>query len=353
MSQSLDQHNERALRFAQGEEPAVAGRVIFVPVNLLDPNPEQYRKDTDASDIEDLAGNIEQHGLHVPICVVNTDNGRYQVVYGHRRMEAFKLLLKRATNDEERDKWKAIKAIEDPTATTAKLKRTKAINENLQRADPHDVDTGLALLKHVTEENWTTEQIATYYSIPVVQVRRYLTVARAPSFIQDAIAHGLMMPVLNDDGTTQTTPQGRPRQIHTPKLDKTAGLEIIKLYQSWAKPDLSKKFDDPKAADAAAQKASDKAQKRVTALLERALTQSWGFRKIQTYVNAAIHGLDGTDTATPARPTAKIQPQPWKDSDKQLVIHKDRLAEITEEQREALQKLLTGLLEALKPRDQR
>jgi ParB family chromosome partitioning protein len=62
-----------------------------IDLGLLDDNPFNSRLNYDYREIELLAQSISEHGLLSPIKVRKKAN-RYQVVFGHRRVRAMKLL---------------------------------------------------------------------------------------------------------------------------------------------------------------------------------------------------------------------------------------------------------------------
>ena len=71
--------------------PVVSGQVQFIPLDLLDVNPNNPRKTFDAAALEDLAGSIREVGITNPLLVRPTPLAeglvemRYEIVAGHRR----------------------------------------------------------------------------------------------------------------------------------------------------------------------------------------------------------------------------------------------------------------------------
>lgn len=58
----------------------------IIPVNLIEPNPEQPR--TNMGNLEELTSSIREKGVLEPILVRTTKPGRYQIVSGERRYRA-------------------------------------------------------------------------------------------------------------------------------------------------------------------------------------------------------------------------------------------------------------------------
>lgn len=59
-----------------------------LPIQKLEPNPEQPRTEFDPVALEELAGSIRAHGLLQPITVRPMEGGYYQIIAGERRWRA-------------------------------------------------------------------------------------------------------------------------------------------------------------------------------------------------------------------------------------------------------------------------
>ncbi len=66
------------------------GRVVFVAVHQIHPNPAQPRKVFDQQGLEELAASIAQYGILQPLSLRRV-GGSYQLVAGERRLRAAKL----------------------------------------------------------------------------------------------------------------------------------------------------------------------------------------------------------------------------------------------------------------------
>jgi ParB family chromosome partitioning protein len=73
--------------------PTPAPGLVLLTPDEVRPSPDNPRRTLDG--IEDLAASIAQVGLLQPITVQRTDDGHYEIVTGHRRFAAMKLLCKR------------------------------------------------------------------------------------------------------------------------------------------------------------------------------------------------------------------------------------------------------------------
>ncbi len=112
--------------------------ILEIPVQLLEPNLYNTRY-SDPENIEELAASMKAQGQLEAIGVRPhpTKQGFYQVIYGHRRLQAVKLLH-----------WNTIRAelkeIDDKTMLQM------AVVENLQRQDVSDYEKGL-LFRNLSE----------------------------------------------------------------------------------------------------------------------------------------------------------------------------------------------------------
>ena len=67
-----------------------SGRVAFVPIDRIRPNPAQPRKVFDRQGLEELAASIAQYGVIQPLSVRRQADG-YELVAGERRLRASRL----------------------------------------------------------------------------------------------------------------------------------------------------------------------------------------------------------------------------------------------------------------------
>lgn len=67
---------------------------IEIELSKLIQNPFQPRIEMDANELSELVQSIEKNGLLQPILVTTNENGKYIILAGHRRAEAFKILGK-------------------------------------------------------------------------------------------------------------------------------------------------------------------------------------------------------------------------------------------------------------------
>ena len=66
------------------------GRVLFLPVEAISPNPEQPRRHFETAQLEELAASIRELGVLQPLSV-RRQNGTWELIAGERRLRAAKL----------------------------------------------------------------------------------------------------------------------------------------------------------------------------------------------------------------------------------------------------------------------
>lgn len=137
---------------------SVVSDVSDIDVSNIVINPHQPRLEIAAVELQELAESIRLHGLIQPIAVARTDSG-YQLISGHRRLEAHKVL--------GRDTVRAniIDADEDDLAVLALI-------ENVQRSDLHPLEVALAISKEPFL-SMKDEEIAGVLGYSVTKLRNF------------------------------------------------------------------------------------------------------------------------------------------------------------------------------------
>lgn len=132
--------------FRKKEGLFTTGKVLFLPVDSLRPNPNQPRTQFAADGLEELALSIQEHGILQPLSVRRCQEG-YELVSGERRLRAAKLAgLKEVP---------CIAVDVDETASSL-----LALVENLQRRDLDFLEEALALDKLIAAYHLSQEEAA-------------------------------------------------------------------------------------------------------------------------------------------------------------------------------------------------
>jgi ParB family chromosome partitioning protein len=155
---------------AQGSGPAPE-----LPVDLIDPNPEQPRRVFDAEQLERLADSIRQHGVLQPV-VVRRVGTRYQLVVGERRW--------RATQQA------GLSTIPAVVADVDEQDRLElALIENVQRHDLNPIELAHAFLA-LSEGGTTQEEIGRRVSLDRSTIANHLRLLELPRELQADVESG-------------------------------------------------------------------------------------------------------------------------------------------------------------------
>lgn len=128
-------------------ENDAAQAVTTLPLQRIEPNPNQPRKRFDEVELQALADSIAQHGLLQPLAVRDMDNGYYQIIAGERRWRACRL----AGLSEV-----PVTVVEADDRTVMEL----ALVENLQREDLNPMEEAEGYRVLLEEYGLTQEQAA-------------------------------------------------------------------------------------------------------------------------------------------------------------------------------------------------
>ncbi|MFT5798322.1 MAG: ParB family chromosome partitioning protein [Candidatus Azotimanducaceae bacterium] len=133
---------------AETKESATAGNSDRrVPIEQVEPNPEQPRKRFEQGDLDDLAASIKEKGVIQPLIVRVLDNGRFQIVAGERRWRAAQM-----ANLHELPV--VIRQFSDAEVLEV------AIIENIQRADLNPMEEALGYRQLMDRFGHTQEKMA-------------------------------------------------------------------------------------------------------------------------------------------------------------------------------------------------
>lgn len=131
---------------------ATSTEVIQVSIHDIDPCPYQPRKLMNKQALSDLSENIKENGILQPLTATKLENGRYQLIAGHRRLLA-------ATKAE-------LKTV--PVIVLNKSEEDIAVLsviENLQREDLNFFEQALAIQSLMTNLNLTQTEVGKKLSI--------------------------------------------------------------------------------------------------------------------------------------------------------------------------------------------
>lgn len=122
------------------------GRVLFLPMRAIHPNPKQPRSRFDPAELAELADSIREHGILQPLSVRRVGNA-YELIAGERRLRAAQMaglteipcILMNMTDEES---------------------GLAAMVENLQRRDLDYIEVACGISRLMREWSMSQEQIA-------------------------------------------------------------------------------------------------------------------------------------------------------------------------------------------------
>ena len=149
--------------------------VRIVPLDKIEPNPEQPRLAFNEESLHELAASVKEHGILQPILVRPLDAGRYQLIAGERRWRASKLA--------GLDSIPAlIEDIDDDTALEI------AIIENLQREDISPLDEAAMYDRMVHEHGYSIRKLADKLGKDKGYLENRLRLADAPQEVRELVS---------------------------------------------------------------------------------------------------------------------------------------------------------------------
>ncbi|WP_348550649.1 ParB/RepB/Spo0J family partition protein [Acidithiobacillus sp.] len=155
----------------------------FLPLDAIEPDPDQPRRISGMSDgddphgLEELAGSILAHGVIQPITVRSLGGGRYRIVTGERRWRAAKIALQSGTPCERKgyDLTRIPAVLVAPESEHDRLEMQMV--ENLAREDMSPLDTARALQKLMEETKMSGRELARRLGKSEGWIRQILNVA--------------------------------------------------------------------------------------------------------------------------------------------------------------------------------
>ena len=163
-----------------GQPLAQRGGEVRLPVEKLQPNPNQPRRDFRPESLQDLAQSLRQKGVIQPLIVrpvPGTD--RYEIVAGERRWRA-------AQQAQLHDVPVLIRSLDDTEVLEV------AIIENIQRADLNPVEEALGYRQLMDRFGHTQEKLAEALSKSRSHIANLLRLLNLPEDVQALLRQGAL-----------------------------------------------------------------------------------------------------------------------------------------------------------------
>ncbi len=156
--------------------PAPASDKV-VPIEFVNRNPNNPRRQFDETELQDLSRSIAQHGIVQPVVVRPTGEGRYEIIAGERRWRA-------AQRSGLAEIPVIIRDVDDRTALEI------AIVENVQRTDLNPLDEALGYDQLIAEHGYTQNDLGDIIGKSRSHVANSLRLLKLPESVRDMLALG-------------------------------------------------------------------------------------------------------------------------------------------------------------------
>jgi ParB/RepB/Spo0J family partition protein len=158
--------------------PEAVGRSVgvrVIPVDRIEPNPDQPRMVFDEEALHELAASIREHGVLQPILVRPLGENRYQLIAGERRW--------RASREAGHTTIPAlVEEIDDDTALEI------SIIENLQREDLNPLEEAAMYERMVHEHGYSIRKLADKLGKDKGYLENRLRLADAPDEVRELVS---------------------------------------------------------------------------------------------------------------------------------------------------------------------
>jgi ParB family chromosome partitioning protein len=148
-----------------------------IPLEQIEPNPNQPRKDFDETSLSELAASIKLHNLIQPLTVMPVSHGKYRLIAGERRFRAAKIAG-----------LKDVPVYIRETQSSQLLEL--ALLENLQRENLNAIEIALSYKRLMDDLDYTQEQVAERMGKERSTVTNYIRLLKLPPDIQVAVRNG-------------------------------------------------------------------------------------------------------------------------------------------------------------------
>ena len=145
-----------------------------INIDTIDANPWQPRTEFESIALQELSDSIKTHGLIQPITVRKTENGRYQLISGERRLRASTL-----ANLTEIPAY--IRSVNDQQMIEM------ALVENIQRENLNSIEIALCYQRLIDECQLTQDQLSEKVGKNRSTITNFLRLLKLSSTVQLAV----------------------------------------------------------------------------------------------------------------------------------------------------------------------
>lgn len=150
-----------------------------VPIEFINRNPRNPRRNFNPDELRDLANSIRQHGVVQPVVVRQSAGDRFEIIAGERRWRAAQLAGLT-------DLPVLIRNVDDRTALEI------AIVENVQRADLNPLEEAEGYEQLIAEHGYTQNDLGDIIGKSRSHVANSLRLLKLPSPVRDLVSAGAL-----------------------------------------------------------------------------------------------------------------------------------------------------------------
>lgn len=145
-----------------------------IELGLIEPNPNQPRREFDGDSLQELADSIREFGIIQPVTLRKTSEGRYQIIAGERRFRASQMAGKNTI---------PAYILDADDENTMEM----ALIENIQREDLNAMEIALAYQQLIEQHNLSQEQLSKRVGKGRTTIANFLRLLKLPAVIQVAL----------------------------------------------------------------------------------------------------------------------------------------------------------------------
>jgi ParB family chromosome partitioning protein len=171
--------DEIAYQLRKPSDAIIAGTIANIPINRIEANPFQPRTYFNDESLKELAKSIKEQGIIQPITVRLTNDDKFQLIAGERRLKASMFIG-----------MDVIPAYIRTANDHAMLEL--ALVENIQRKDLNAIEISLSFHRLIDECNLTQEELSERVGKNRSTITNYLRLLKLPATIQMGIQDNLI-----------------------------------------------------------------------------------------------------------------------------------------------------------------
>ncbi len=160
-----------ALISTESVRPQGSSTINEIALDLIEPNPNQPRREFDEQALQELATSIKEIGIIQPITLRQVEDNRFQIIAGERRWRASQIAGLQAIPA-------YIRTISDESVMEM------ALVENIQREDLNAIEIALAYQHLLDNDGMTQEKVSERVGKSRAAIANYLRLLRLPAQIQ-------------------------------------------------------------------------------------------------------------------------------------------------------------------------